>query len=70
MSDELILEVYQTGAQWGGRLIRDGQEDGRVSECASKDDVIYAALEVGINPTRIIEKDHCPGVDEELESYQ
>jgi len=37
-----ILQVFQAASgQWGGRILRDGEEDGRVAGCDSPDAIIW-----------------------------
>lgn len=61
---EVVLQIFQnTSGQWGGRILRDGVEDGRVGGCSSAEDVQYQAQEAGIDFDRIEELDHVPTVE-------
>lgn len=56
-----ILQVFQQNSgQWGGRVLRDGEEDGRVAGCDSADEVEAQAAEAGIDVDRVERLDHVP----------
>lgn len=60
---EVVLQIWQAASgQWGGRMLRGTEEDGRVAECSSVDDVEYQAVEAGIHFDRIEMLDHVPAV--------
>lgn len=61
---EVVLQIFKNASgQWGGRILRDGVEDGRVAGCSSAEDVQYQAQEAGIGFDRIEELDHVPPVE-------
>lgn len=60
---EVVLQVWQAASgQWGGRILRDGEEDGRVAGCNSQDNVEATAMESGIDYDRVELLDHVPPV--------
>jgi hypothetical protein len=62
--EAVILQVFRNASgQFGGRLLRDGVEDGRVAGCATQEEVELQALDAGINPDRVEFIDHVPPVD-------
>lgn len=63
-SSEVVLQTFKNiSGQWGGRVLRDGVEDGRVAGCSSADDVLYQAQEAGIVIDRVEQIDYVPPVD-------
>lgn len=61
---EVVLQIFKNASgQWGGRILRNGVEDGRVAGCSSAEDVHYQAQEAGIVIDRIEEIDHVPPVE-------
>jgi hypothetical protein len=61
--EEVVLQVYRSvSGQFGGLLLRNGVEDGRVEGCATQEEVELQALEAGINPDRVEVLDQRPTV--------
>lgn len=59
-----ILQVFKADSgQWGGRILRDGEEYGRVAGCDSADEVEAQAYEAGIDVDRVERLDHVPPVE-------
>lgn len=58
-----VLQVFKAASgQWGGRILRDGEEDGRVAGCESPDEVEAQAYDAGIDVDRVERLDHVPPV--------
>lgn len=58
---EVILQVFKnTSGQFGGRILRAGIEDGRVTGCASQEEVECQAIEAGIEFNRVEVLDYVP----------
>lgn len=61
--EEVVLQIWKAvSGQYGGRILRDGVEDGRVAGCTSKDDVECQAIAAGIEFDRVEVLDHVPPV--------
>lgn len=59
-----ILQVFQADSgQWGGRLLRDGVEGGRIAGCISPAEVEAHAYEGGVDIDRVERLDQVPPVE-------
>lgn len=59
--EEVILQIFKNASgQWGGRILRDGVESGRVAGCSSSEDVECQAIEAGIDVTKVEIISHVP----------
>lgn len=60
---EVVLQIWKASSdQYGGRILRDGVEDGRVVGCTSKADLECKAIEAGIEFDRVEVLDAMPPV--------
>ena len=61
---EVVLQVFMcVNGQFGGRILRDGAEDGRVEGCLTRVDVELQAIEAGINVDRVEIIDYVPSAE-------
>lgn len=55
---EIVLQVWRSAdGNWGGRLLWDGMEHGRVDGCPSAEDVECQAIEGGFDYQRVEQLD-------------
>lgn len=49
----VVLQIWRSGDQWAGRILREGIECGRVTACATRDVLESQAIEAGIDIDRV-----------------
>ncbi len=61
MKEDVVLQIFRSGPGiFGGRILRNGVEDGRVDGCHSHAEVRGQAADAGIRLDRVEVLDHMP----------